>query len=99
MDRRNFLKSFSAAVAGTIIAVKLPLATPITERVVAAKEHYSLLTEVYEIKLDCFTVLRLPKFQFLLRQKSFEDKGYTLNGNQLTYSPKWSWYDEEWDSV
>src|SRR4030095_10470952 len=98
MNRRNFLKSFSAAVVGTVAAIKLPLSTPLSERVIAAKETYANLTEVYEVVIDRFTILRFPKMQLLFRQKALEAKGYELKGKQFIYSPKWTWDDEEWDS-
>jgi|SRR4030095_1324313 len=99
MNRRNFLKSFSAAVVGTVAAIKLPLATPLAERVAEVRRHTLKAIEFVEIHIDRFTTMRITKLQYLMREKSFKDKGYELNGNQLTYTPKWGWDDEEWDSI
>ena len=100
MNRRSFLKRFSAAVVGTVVAVKMPLSTPIAERVVEAKRVYSELTEVIEIPIDSVTTMRITKAQYLFRAESFKAKGYELTGNVLKYSPKYvDLFDEEWDSV
>lgn len=101
MNRRNFLKSFSAAVVGTVAAVKLPLSTPLAERIAEVKTHVKLITDFIEIPLDMFNTLRITKLQYFTRLKSFTDKGYVLSkdGKILRYVPKYvDFYDEEWES-
>jgi hypothetical protein len=100
MNRRNFLKSFSAAVVGTVAAIKLPLATPLSERVAEVKTRIGLVNEIIEIPIDRFTTMRITKIQYYMRLKSFTAKGYVLSkdGKQLIYNPKWYWDDEEYVS-
>ena len=101
MNRRSFLKRFSAAVVGTVVAVKMPLSTPLVERVAVAKETYHNLADVIEIPLDPTTTMRITKMQYLIRAESFKAKGYELTGNILKYSPKYIdlWDEDDWDSV
>jgi|SRR5689334_18931403 len=101
MNRRNFLKSFSAAVVGTVAAIKLPLSTPLAERVAEVKTHIKLVNDFIEVPIDRFTTMRITKIQYYMRLKSFTDKGYVLSkdGKQLIYTSKWSWDDEEYESI
>jgi hypothetical protein len=102
MNRRNFLKSFSAAVVGTVAAIKLPLATPLAERVAEVKTHVKLVNDFIEIPIDRFNTMRITKLQYYMRLESFTNKGYVLSqdGKRLVYTPKYiEWDDEEWDSI
>lgn len=87
MNRRNFLKGFSALVAAVPVLRNFEWPTVTTKAIETAKIQIAPLANYIEIKIDRFNTLRITRLQYRMREKSFREKGYVCEGNNLVYDP------------
>lgn len=89
MNRRNFLKSFSAFVVAIPVLRNFACPTPTvtTKTIEQVKAVVEPLRDYIEIKIDRFNILRITRLQYRMREKAFKDKGYVCEGNYLVYDP------------
>lgn len=87
MNRRNFLKSFSAAVAAIPILRNFEWPTVTTKAVEQAKEYTIKLADWIEIPIDRFNTMRITRLQYKMREEAFKKKYYVFDGNTLRYDP------------
>lgn len=102
MNRRNFLKSFTAAVAAIPILRNFEWPTVTTKAVEQTKAAIAPLAKWIEIPIDKFNTLRITRFQYKLREESFKKKFYVFDGHKLIYNPeayRKGWYDYDYSNI
>ena len=87
MNRRNFLKSFSAAVVAIPILRNFEWPTVTTKAIEQVKTQISPLANFIEIKIDSLNTMRITRLQYRMRAESFKKNGYVCEGNNLVYDP------------
>jgi hypothetical protein len=97
MNRRNFLKGFSALVAAVPVLRNFEWPTVTTKAVEDFKSKIEPLANFIEIKLDRFNTMRITRLQYRMREEAFKKEGYVCEGNQLIYDPNFYYkgYDKD----
>lgn len=102
MNRRNFLKSFSVAVAAIPILRNFDWPTVTTKAIEQAKVEIEPLLKWVEIPIDRFSTMRITRLQYQMRAESFKKKMYVFDGNRLTYNPtgyQKGWFDYDYSNI
>ena len=102
MNRRNFLKGFSALVTAIPVLRNWEWPTVTTKAVEQVKTQIEPLLKWIEIPIDRFTTMRITRLQYQMRAESFKKKMYVFDGNRLIYNPSAynkGWYDYDYSNI